>query len=325
MGANYSVQVEKVIKSNVMSSIQDIEDTVINNNTNNVGATGTMTIDMGDLSGSCSVVATQQISAKQTAFVSQLAASATEITNKFVNFAKTDAESKLTQENSGIPIGINVNAMISDIETNNSQALNTTVKNALTNNNTIISTGDASLTFTAGSCSDDASVTLTQLLTVEAVSSSVASALTKFFTDNTFDNKDITKLKKTADQANAGFGMAMFAIVALVIVMVVMARYRKSIGKFMKFLPWLVIVIGIVVIVLGIMNESEVWSIVNIVLGALMIVVSIGFLIYQFISNRRRKKREEKMAKVQSDAGVTEEVLDSMAATEETETKLAIK
>tara|TARA_B110000046_G_C13011567_1_gene406885 strand:+ start:2164 stop:2634 length:471 start_codon:yes stop_codon:yes gene_type:complete len=156
------------------------------------------------------------------------------------------------------------------------------------------------------------------------MSSAIAKDLTETIIDNALDNQDKTDLEKKATQTNEGINIGgILGAVLLVIVMVVMGVYRKSIGKFMKFLPWVVIVIGIVFIVLGIMTESEVWSIVNIVAGALMIVVSIGFLIYQFISNRRRQRK--KMAKVQSDAGVTGEVLDSMVATEETKMKLAIK
>lgn len=99
------------------------------------------------------------------------------------------------------------------------------------------------------------------------------------------------------------------AIGLLVVVVGAMFYLRRSVSKFLKILPLVAIVAGIVFIVLGILSEDDTWSLVQIILGILMIVVGIGFLIYKFISDRRLA-REKESAKAMLDAGLTGDVME---------------
>ena len=141
----------------------------------------------------------------------------------------------------------------------------------------------------------------------------VTSVLTSIFKTKQGANytEDWKSKQESTTQGLGGIGgiVSMIAIGLLVVVVGAMWYLRRSVGTLVKFLPWVAIVVGIVSIVLGILSEDDTWSLVQIILGVLMIVVGIGFLIYKFISDRRLA-REKESATAMLDAGLTGDVMD---------------
>lgn len=280
MGGNFSVALKESISDITLKSINE---SLLEIDTNFDASNETynkISVEIGTISGNCNIEINNTIDTNIKKWVANMDDITQKIADSFTSEIDKTLQTDMEQANADFNMfQFNTSVVKEDIVNNHMTDVKNLIKQTINRDIDISTNNDNSITVKIDTCKDNGHFEQNTQIRNEEMSSAVADTLSKVFTENRYNIKEITDAQTALKQDNEGINLN---FIMIIVAMVLLVGGSGSTVIFRKNKNMLMVIAAILTIVgLGVLIHAMIsGSITSYIFGSILILLGGGIGIW---------------------------------------------